>query len=105
MIKRGTAEEFEAIKEEHPNIMVAFLPTPGLYRRFRDWVDWQTGADDSGNILGHCPLHDGEKQMESSAEYNFHKGIMRCQGDPPCHIGKRAMSLTNVIAGMVDGTR
>jgi hypothetical protein len=57
---------------------------------------WSDGCDDAGNFLGWCPLHDTKREHEGSAEFNFHKGVMRCQADPCCH-PKRAMSLVNVM--------
>jgi hypothetical protein len=86
----------------YPHIQPFWLPSPAIHRRFEPWVLWTDGADDTGNLLGWCPIHDKDKQMDGSAEFNFFKNIMRCQGDPPCHIGKRSMSLTNVINAMIN---
>lgn len=90
------------IRGLHPQVVSWALPSPPVYRSFARWVIWEDGCDDQGNLLGWCPLHDAAKETEASAEFNFHKGIMRCQGDPRCHT-KRAMSLNNVMASMADG--
>lgn len=88
------------IARMHPGILPRWLPSPYAYTSWRDWVCWDDGSDDVGNLLGFCPLHDAGKVTEGSAEFNFHKGIMRCQGDPSCHAPKRAMSLVNVATRM-----
>jgi hypothetical protein len=62
---------------------------------------WADGCDDLGNFLGWCPLHDSKREREGSAEFNFLKNAMRCQGDPRCH-EKRAVSLDTVKARMTD---
>ena len=88
------------IAEAHPNILPRWLPSPPVYDIWKDWVCWSLGAGDSGDMLGFCPLHDADRQSEGSAEFNFLKGIMRCQGDPSCIAPKRAMSLANVVLRM-----
>ncbi len=97
-------DERARIRALHPNIEPQWLPHPSRYAQFTALVLWEDGCDEAGNFLGFCPLHDKERDVEApSAEYNFHKGVMRCQGDPSCHDGKRAMSLNNVVARMSDG--
>lgn len=78
-------------------------PHPKVAKQFDRWVLWDDGCDDDGNFIGHCPLHDSDRSVEASAEFNFVKGVMRCSKD--CHPGKRAMSLTNVLKAMNDGER
>lgn len=73
-------------------------PHPKVFKQFDAWVLWDDGCDDDGNFIGHCPLHDSMRAVEGSAEFNFTKGVMRCNRD--CHQGKRAMSLTNVQKAM-----
>lgn len=90
------AKEQAVIAASLPHVMPGWLPSPTQHRRWKDWVLWSDGCDDSGNFLGHCPMHDPDKITEASAEFNFMKNILRCQGDPTCHNGKRAMSLSNV---------
>ena len=83
------------IASKHPHIPGWALPSPSRYAQWVDWVMWDDGCDDGGNLLGWCPMHDADKAREGSAEFNFLKGIMRCQGDPSCHPKRRAISLTN----------
>jgi hypothetical protein len=90
------AEEQAVIATMYPHVLPGWLPSPPQHRRFEPWVLWDDGASDTGDFLGFCPMHDPDKTTEASAEFNFMKNIMRCQGDPPCHEGKRAMSLSNV---------
>lgn len=85
------------IARAHPDILPRWLPSPYVYSIWKDWVCWGDGVDDAGNMLGFCPGHDAGRETEGSAEFNFFKGIMRCQGDPACHTGKRAMSLINAL--------
>lgn len=91
-----------SLHERYPHIVAWALPSPSRHTQFEHWVLWDDGADDEGNLLGFCPLHDPGKKTEGSAEFNFRKGIMRCQGDPCCH-ERRAMSLSNVEGRMADG--
>jgi len=79
------------------DVSIWALPTAWQHRNFDGWVDIDGGHDMDGNFNGFCRLHDRAKEVEGSAVYNFKKGAMRCQGDPCCHPGRRAMSLTNVI--------
>lgn len=59
------------------------------------------GTDQSGNWHGWCPLHDDAMDpAKPSALFNFATGVMVCNGDPSCHDGKRAISLTNVLTRM-----
>lgn len=90
------AEEQAKIAVLYPHVLPGWLPSPAQHRRWEPWVVWKDGCDDQGNFIGHCPMHDPSKQTEASAEINFMKNILRCQGDPSCHEGKRAMSLSNV---------
>lgn len=76
-------------------------PHPKVIKQFDPWVLWDDGCDEQGNFIGHCPLHDVDRAVEGSAEFNFVKGVMRCSSD--CHPGKRAMSITNVAKAMDDG--
>lgn len=85
----------EEITKEHQNVDVVWLPKPYWYDLYSDWILWADGCDDEGNFLGHCPLHDANKEHEGSAMFNFFKGIMRCKGDPRCTTG-RAISLVNL---------
>lgn len=73
------------------------MPTAYQWDRIKDWVDWDSGCDTAGNFNGHCILHDVDKETVS-AVYNFDRGIMRCQKEPPCHAPKRAMSIVNALA-------
>lgn len=101
-----------SIHERYPHIVAWALPSPPRHAQFVDWVLWDDGADDEGNLLGFCPLHDADRKVEGSAEFNFRKGIMRCQADPRCDIRSakhenngrvpRAMSLSKVEARMTD---
>lgn len=90
---------YEELKIRYPNAWPAFLPSAWHEKRFGPWVDLND-CDDAGNFIGYCPLHDNAKEHDASAEFNFSKGIMRCQADPSCHPGKRAMSLQNVVNRM-----
>lgn len=91
------------IAARHRNVPKAHLPTPTRYAQFADWVLWDDGAQDDGSLLGHCPIHDAGRSKPGSAEFVFAKGVMRCQGDPSCHPGKRAMSLQNVLTVVRNG--
>jgi len=58
-------------------------------------------TDQNGNWHGWCPIHDEVKDpAKPTALFNFLTGVMVCNGDPSCHEGKRAMSLTNVLMRM-----
>lgn len=92
----------EEVAALYPHVPACWLPTPPRHAQFGAWVLWLDGCDDAGNFLGWCPMHDKDKETEGSAEFNFHKNIIRCQGDPSCHAGKRAMSLDTVQARMSD---
>jgi hypothetical protein len=87
------------LSELLPDVPMQFLPSPFQYGLWKDWVDWDAGADPDGNFLGSCPLHDKSKE-ETSAVYNFDRGVLRCQNDPSCHAPKRAMALGNVTRRM-----
>jgi len=59
------------------------------------------GTDLDGDWHGWCPLHDKAEDPERpTALFNFQSGVMVCMGDPSCHEGKRAISLTNVLMRM-----
>lgn len=90
-------DAIQAIADKYPHVSPEWLPSPARHTQFVDWVLWADGCDDSGNFLGFCPLHDVNRRREGSAEYNFFKGIVRCQGDPPCHSPRRSMSLGNLL--------
>lgn len=92
------------IAGRHPNVLPRWLPAPYAYAHWAEYIMWDDGCDDVGNFLGFCPMHDADKKTEGSAEFNFHKGIIRCQGDPCCHAPKRAMSLVNVLARLQNVT-
>lgn len=64
-----------------------------------DYVMEQDGTDTEGNWHGSCPLHTWGAG-EPTALFNFQSGVMVCLGDPCCHEGKRAISLTNVLTQM-----
>lgn len=83
----------------YPHIPGWALPSPARHAAWVDWVCWVDGADDDGNLLGFCPLHDAQREREGSAEFNFLKGVIRCQGYPCCH-PKRACSLDTVRLSM-----
>ena len=100
MAKRDKVAERKVIADRYPHVRPAFLPSPYRHPQFEPWVLWSEGCDDQGNFIGYCPMHDDGKETEASAIYNFLKDVIRCQGDPSCHDGQRAMSLTNVWAGM-----
>lgn len=89
-----------AIINKYPHVVAWALPSPSRHTQWEAWTLWVDGCDDEGNFLGWCPLHDQARSVEGSAEFNFYKGIMRCQGDPSCHAGKRAIALNNVVARM-----
>jgi len=61
----------------------------------------EDGTDQDGNWHGWCPLHESEMDPERpTALFNFQSGVLVCNGDPSCHEGKRAISLTNVLTRM-----
>ena len=110
---RDKDAEAQAIRDRFPHIAAWALPSPPVFSQYEAWVLWGDGADDEGNLLGHCPLHDKQREVEASAEFNFRKGVMRCQGDPRCDPRKRSaenngrvprsMSLVNLSAAMSNG--
>lgn len=95
----GTAPEWtlEMIQDEHPDISLVALPSAYQLSSWNTYVDWEDGPDDEGDWFGRCPLH----QESANAIFNFKKGVLRCDGEPSCHEGKRAMSLSNVLIRMV----
>lgn len=96
----------QAVRDAVPRSVPGWaLPHPNRFTQFHAFVTWSDGCDEKGNFIGHCPLHDKDDEDEdvASAEFNFHKGIMRCFGDPSCHPGKRAVSLDTVARRMADG--
>jgi hypothetical protein len=59
------------------------------------------GTDQNGSWHGWCPLHDNVMDPDlPSALFNFATGVLVCNGEPSCHEGKRAISLTNVLTRM-----
>lgn len=92
----------QAVRDAIPREVPGWaLPHPTRFTQFHAVVAWEDGADDSGNFLGFCPLHDRDHDPEAAtAEFNFHKNVMRCFGDPSCHPGKRAVSLDTVAQRM-----
>jgi hypothetical protein len=108
-------DAIQAIADKYPHVSPQWLPSPNRHAQWEAWVLWADGCDDNGNFLGHCPLHDPMRKREGSAEFNFFKGVMRCQGDPRCDTRKdkhenngkvpRAMSLTVVGQRMADAAQ
>ena len=74
----------------------AFVPSMQDFERLRKWVCWSDGLDPDGRWLGFCPIHDRSRRSEGSATYDFVKGMFRCNGEIPCHKGKRAISINNL---------
>lgn len=61
----------------------------------------EDGTDQNGYWHGWCPIHDEVKDAgKPTAMFNFESGVMVCNGEPSCHEGKRAISLTNVLTRM-----
>ena len=61
----------------------------------------EDGTDQSGNWHGWCPMHDEARDKDRpTALFNFLSGVLVCNGEPSCHEGKRAISLTNVLTRM-----
>ena len=91
------------IKNKFPD-----MPQPSVWQwdAFARYIEWDHPykTDDPGDAWdgswrGRCPLHnqeDGEHKMW----INFHRGVLQCQADPPCHEGKKAVSLGNAIGMM-----
>ena len=74
------------------------MPTQNQRALWWHFVMADDGVDPDGYWLGHCPIHDLKRDLEvATAQFNFRKGVMRCLGEPSCHEGKRAVSLTNVL--------
>lgn len=75
-----------------------FMPSDHQKRMWSSFTDPSSDPDGDGNWLGWCPIHDRLHADDvPSAHYNFKRGVMRCLNDPPCHEGKRAISLSNLI--------
>lgn len=76
------------------------LHMPSKYQEelWGNYVVAEDGTDQEGNWHGRCPLHTGGGDL--SALFNFQSGVLVCLGDPSCHEGKRAISLTNVLTRM-----
>jgi hypothetical protein len=75
---------------------MAFVPSMQDFNRLRKWVCWQDGIDADGRWSGFCPIHDRSRRSEGSAVWDFVKGMFRCNGEHPCHEGKRAISINNL---------
>ena len=85
------------------NEEVSILSMPSESQREMWWrfVIEADGADSDGYWLGWCPLHGETGDVERpTAQFNFRKGVLRCWAEPPCHEGKRTMSLTNAFIRM-----
>jgi hypothetical protein len=95
-------DEFVDIEALCPDVPLKFLPSRFQHSMWGRFVVFADGADPDGNFNGHCPLHDlgGDPERPPSATFNFKSGALRCQGEPSCHKGKRAMSLVNVQIAM-----
>jgi hypothetical protein len=67
---------------------------------WNEWVAyaWATPLIEGQWLEGHCPMHDKDKTDYGSAQFNFNKGVFRCQRELPCHSPKRAMSISNLRA-------
>lgn len=90
------------LEELLPGVPLSFLPSKWQWRFWGPFIDPGQGTDPDGAFLGWCPIHDTTRDRERmSAVFNFAKGIMRCEGDPSCHQGKRAVSLSNVAIKMI----
>lgn len=107
-------EEQRALRDERDRvckgIAPAYWPTPAQFRAWKDWILWGDGVDSEGKLHGFCPLHDPDRQTESSAVFSFTTGAMWCSSFEAedgsittCHPGKRAMSLVNVKKRLSDG--
>lgn len=78
-------------------VSILFMPSQSQRGLWWGLVMPLDGVDQDGYWLGWCPLHDHEKDEDvATAQFNFRKGVMRCLAEPPCHPGKRVMSLMNV---------
>ncbi len=82
-----------------------YWPTRSQYTRWWMYIVPEFGVLDEGWWYAHCPLHDPDTEgSEVSAQINFKHGMLRCLAaeDKGCHEGKRGITLSNVIAVIVD---
>jgi hypothetical protein len=77
-----------------------WLPSKYQWNHFRNWVMIGNVADNSRpyKFYGWCPLHDRVRDPNvPTAIYQFHKAVMRCLADEPCHEGKRGITLVDLM--------
>jgi hypothetical protein len=78
-----------------------FLPNEFQKNLWWGLVIEKDGTDGEGYWHGWCPLHDNTQDPETpTALFNFLRGVMKCNGEPSCHPGQRAISLQNVFVRM-----
>ena len=91
-------------KFEKVDVDPTFKPSAYQEGLWAEWIIIEDETDQAGNWHGWCPLHDTYMNAEKpTALFNFLSGVMVCNGDPSCHEGKRAISLTNVLTRMHHG--
>lgn len=79
------------------NINPLHMPSRYQEELWGHYIIVEDGTDQEGNWHGRCPLHTASGV---SALFNFQSGVLVCLGEPSCHEGKRAISLTNVLTRM-----
>lgn len=87
--------KFQGLTEVDP----LHMPSKFQEGLWADYVLVEDRTDPEGNWHGWCPLHKWDGQ-NPTALFNFQSGVMVCLGDPCCHDGKGAISLTNVLTQM-----
>lgn len=76
-------------------------PTRNQFQTWSKWIRWDMEPDPQGWWYGYCPVTDADKQASKfSAMFRWQTGSMRCFHEPPCHAGKKAISLNNVALNM-----
>lgn len=106
-VKRARARRF-AVDNAPPPLLAAgvpeqFWPTRRQYTIFSPFIAFDKGTDLDGWWYGYCPLHDlryRSADAPASAMFHWHYGAMRCLRDDPCHPGKKAISLANLLVRM-----
>lgn len=89
---------------DQEQVSIMYMPTPTQREMWWGLVMEADGVDQDGYWLGWCPVHDSVRDVElASAQFNFRKGVMRCLREPPCHEGKRVISLTNLTIMIMKG--
>ena len=102
LIEKKGARRYTA-EDAPPSLAAAtdkaeWWPTKVQYARFNMYLKPRLGVTAEGSWHACCPMHDPKAKGEASALIQFSEGHFICLS--VCHDGKKAMTLSNVLARM-----